>query len=125
MDSMVIANKGNVIPVQRANIGKREISIETEMNQSQIPAVVQTTVGVHTSEQTQDQAIAELQKAIDVIQGPKKSLEISVHEKTNAIMIKVMNKETGDLIREVPPEKLLDLAARMMEITGILIDKRI
>lgn len=50
--------------------------------------------------------------------------EISVHEKTHTIMIKVLNKETGDLIREVPPEKILDVAARMMEITGIIVDKK-
>lgn len=86
-----------------------------------------TTQSVSTgdSQKSHEQVVAELQKAIDAIQGPQKSLEISVHEKTHAIMIKVLNKETGELIREVPPEKILDLAARMMEITGIIVDKKV
>jgi flagellar protein FlaG len=40
-------------------------------------------------------------------------------------MVKVLNKDTGELIREVPPEKTLDLVASMMEIAGILVDEKI
>ncbi|MFS1514793.1 flagellar protein FlaG [Chengkuizengella sp. SCS-71B] len=52
------------------------------------------------------------------------SLDISVHEKTNDIMVKVMNKETGELIREVPPEIIVDLLAKSLELAGIIIDER-
>ncbi|MNC25145.1 flagellar protein FlaG [compost metagenome] len=52
-------------------------------------------------------------------------LDISIHEKTHKLMVKVMNKETGELIREVPPEKTLDLVAKMMELAGIMIDERV
>ncbi|WP_167686495.1 flagellar protein FlaG, partial [Paenibacillus polymyxa] len=30
----------------------------------------------------------------------------------------------GELIREIPPEKTLDLVAKMMEIAGILVDEK-
>ncbi|MNP87072.1 flagellar protein FlaG [compost metagenome] len=50
---------------------------------------------------------------------------MSVHEKTHQILVKVLNKETGELIREIPPEKTLDLVAKMMEIAGILIDEKV
>ncbi|MEK4055117.1 flagellar protein FlaG [Paenibacillus sp. FSL F4-0087] len=73
----------------------------------------------------QEKIIADLQKAIRAIQGPQKAFEISMHEQTHTIMIKVLDKESGDLIREVPPEKILDLAARMMEISGLIIDEKI
>lgn len=39
-------------------------------------------------------------------------------------MIKVFDKQTGDLIREVPREKLLDVAANFMEMNGLIIDKK-
>lgn len=73
----------------------------------------------------QDHTLKELEKAIRAIQGPQKQLEVSMHDKTHTIMIKVMDKDTGELIREVPPEKILDLAARMMEINGILLDEKV
>ncbi|NBI27738.1 flagellar protein FlaG [Chengkuizengella sp. YPA3-1-1] len=52
------------------------------------------------------------------------SLEYSVHEVTNDIMVKVLDKETGELIREVPPEKIVDLLAKSLEMAGIIIDER-
>ncbi|AIQ26375.1 flagellar protein FlaG [Paenibacillus sp. FSL H7-0737] len=73
----------------------------------------------------QEQLIRNIDRAVKALEGPSTSLEISVHEKTHAIMVKVINKETGQLIREIPPEKTLDLVAKMMEIAGILVDERV
>jgi len=72
-----------------------------------------------------EEAIKELQKTINAIQGPQKSLEVSVHQETHAIMIKVKNKETGEIIREAPPEKVLDAVAKLMEVTGLIVDKKV
>lgn len=73
----------------------------------------------------EEQLIRTIARAVKALEGPTTSLEISIHEKTHALMVKVMNKETGELIREVPPEKTLDLVAKMMEIAGILIDEKV
>lgn len=72
-----------------------------------------------------EQLIRTIERAVKSLQGPQTTLEISVHEKTHDIMVKVMNKDTGELIREIPPEKTLDLVAKMMEIAGILVDEKI
>ncbi|WP_422658578.1 flagellar protein FlaG [Paenibacillus sp. EC2-1] len=123
MEPLISSSTGNGI--SQTTVPKRDVS-GPEMDKSQsamqaFPAVK----GANRTQQSMEEAIVQLQKAIDAIQGPQKTLEFSIHEKTNAVMIKVMNKETGDLIREVPPEKILDLAARMMEITGVIIDKKV
>ena len=73
----------------------------------------------------EEKLIRTIEKAAKSLQGPQTTLEISVHEKTHAIMVKVLDKETGDLIREVPPEKILDLVANMMELAGIIVDERV
>jgi flagellar protein FlaG len=67
----------------------------------------------------------DFQKTVNAIQGPAKSLEISMHKETHSIMIKVKNKDTGELIREAPPEKILDALAKLMEITGLIVDKKV
>lgn len=72
-----------------------------------------------------EQMIKKIERALKAMQGPDTSFEMSVHEATNAVMIKVINKETGEIIREVPPEKTLDVVAKFMEINGILIDKKV
>ncbi|CAH1054239.1 flagellar protein FlaG [Paenibacillus pseudetheri] len=73
----------------------------------------------------EEQLIRTIERAVKSLQGPQTTLEISIHEKTHDIMVKVLNKDTGELIREVPPEKTLDLVAKMMEIAGILVDEKI
>ena len=72
-----------------------------------------------------EQLVRNIEHALNVIKGPDTSFEMSVHKATNTITIKVLNKETGELIREIPPEKTLDLVAKFMEINGILIDEKI
>ncbi|MDP9699852.1 flagellar protein FlaG [Paenibacillus intestini] len=69
--------------------------------------------------------IKAIDKAVKALQGPTTTLEMSVHEKTHQILVKVLNKETGEVIREIPPEKTLDLVAKMMEIAGIIIDEKV
>lgn len=71
------------------------------------------------------QLVKAIDRAIKALEGPSTSFEMKVHEGTHAIMVKVFNKETGELIREIPPEKTLDLVVKMMEFAGILIDEKI
>lgn len=73
----------------------------------------------------EEQLIRNIDRAVKALQGPETTLDISIHEKTHDIMVKVLNKDTGEIIREIPPEKTLDLVAKMMEIAGILIDEKI
>lgn len=123
MDPMISSNTGSIPAIQKTNVHKGDIEVDNLNPQS--VAQITALSGTNRQQQTIEDTVQQLQKAIDAIQGPPRTLEFSIHEKTNAIMIKVLNKETGDLIREVPPEKILDLAARMMEITGIIVDKKV
>ncbi|WP_245809625.1 flagellar protein FlaG [Cohnella massiliensis] len=73
----------------------------------------------------EEQLYKAIERALKAMQGPQTSIQMQVHEGTNSVMIKVFNKETGDLIREIPPEKTLDLVVKMMEVAGILIDEKV
>jgi flagellar protein FlaG len=73
---------------------------------------------------SQEQLIKAIERAIKAVQGPETSLQFSVHKETKMITAKVINKETGQVIREVPPEKTLDLIANLWKVAGILIDER-
>lgn len=47
-----------------------------------------------------------------------------VHEKTNRIMIKIVDKTTREVIKEYPPEQTLDIIAKAWEIAGLLVDEK-
>ncbi|GIP40991.1 hypothetical protein J31TS4_42710 [Paenibacillus sp. J31TS4] len=70
------------------------------------------------------QLIKAIDRAIKATQGRHTALDVSVHEKTKTIMIKVMDSDTGDVIREIPPEKSLDFIARIWELAGLVVDEK-
>ncbi|MDE6875496.1 MAG: flagellar protein FlaG [Lachnospiraceae bacterium] len=49
--------------------------------------------------------------------------EFSYHEATGRISIKVMDKETDEVIREIPPEETLEMVEKMWELAGIIVDE--
>lgn len=52
------------------------------------------------------------------------NLRFSIHERTRQVLVKIVDSHTEEVIREIPPEKLLDMWAFMMEKAGLLVDKR-
>ncbi len=66
-------------------------------------------------------AIAEMNRKIN---NSNEEAVFGVHEDTNRIMIKIMDKETKEVIKEFPPEKTLDMIARIWEMAGILVDEK-
>lgn len=65
-------------------------------------------------------AIAEMNRKIN----SKEEAVFGVHEDTNRIMIKIVNKDTKEIVKEFPPEKTLDMIAKVWEIAGILVDEK-
>ena len=51
-------------------------------------------------------------------------LSFKYHEDTNRISITVTDSDTDEVIREIPPEKTLDMLAKAWEMAGLLFDER-
>ncbi len=50
--------------------------------------------------------------------------EFSYHEETKRVSIKVVDKDTQEVIKEIPPEETLEMIQKMWELAGILVDER-
>ena len=50
---------------------------------------------------------------------------IERHEVFGDTMIKIVNTKTKEVLLEIPPEKLLDMIAKMCEIAGLKLDKKV
>ncbi len=66
-------------------------------------------------------AIADINKKIAPTQT---RLQFRYHEKTHRISITVRDKETDKVIKEIPPEKTLDMIAKTLELAGLLVDEK-
>lgn len=47
-----------------------------------------------------------------------------IHEGTNRVTIKIVDKNTKKVIKELPPERTLDMIAKVWEMAGILVDEK-
>lgn len=50
--------------------------------------------------------------------------EFKYHEPTKRISITVRDSETNEVIKEIPPEKTLDVIAKTLELAGLLVDEK-
>lgn len=70
----------------------------------------------------------DLKNAIDklnkFLEDNKTHAEYEVHDKLNDVMIKIIDDNTGKVIQEIPPKKILDMVAKMLEMVGVLFDKK-
>lgn len=69
---------------------------------------------------------SKIKKAVEEINKKAKNSEavFGIHEKTNRVTIKIMNKETKEIIKEFPPDKTLDMIARVWEMAGLMVDEK-
>ncbi len=67
-----------------------------------------------------------LKKAVDTLNKQMSNAEavFGIHEDTNRVTIKLVDKETKEVIKELPPEKTLDMIAKAWELAGLLVDEK-
>lgn len=49
--------------------------------------------------------------------------EYTYHKEVNRISIKVVNEDTEEVIREIPPEKSIEILKQLMKIEGLFVDE--
>ncbi len=77
------------------------------------------------STKVSDKEIASIFKqANKKLEGTFTQLSYEVHKPTNMIHVKVIDSDTKDVIREIPPKKILDSIAKMWELVGLIVDEK-
>lgn len=54
----------------------------------------------------------------------KTKCEFSYHEETKRVSIRVIDAETEEVIREIPPEETLEMISKMWELAGLMVDEK-
>lgn len=144
---MAIEPLGSIMSVQAQSVSApkpvaqtKAPSVEYQSNTAQEAARVDTTVNVvgegqskgnansNSGEQQQQAPTNEqIKRAVEQLNKNMMSHSEAVfgmHEETNRVTIKIVDKDTKEVIKEFPPEKTLDMIAKVWEMAGILVDER-
>ncbi|MCG5516527.1 MULTISPECIES: flagellar protein FlaG [unclassified Ectothiorhodospira] len=75
---------------------------------------------------------AELEKSVDAaverinefVQVVQRDLQFTVDDSTGRTVVKVMDSQSEEVIRQLPPEEILAVAAHMEEVRGLLVKEK-
>lgn len=76
---------------------------------------------IHLKEELEN-SIQELNKTLEALH---KDLRFQVHEKSERLMVEVIDLIKNEVIKEIPPRELLDMLGRIREMVGLIIDEKI
>ena len=119
-----------------------QANVETASNAAASDDLMKKTIQIDTKETDKNgkdgnrddsqakQTISEnsqIRKAVDEINKKAHNSEavFGIHEATNRVTIKIVDKDTKKVLKEYPPEKTLDMIAKVWEMAGLLVDQKL
>lgn len=116
---------------------QNDINREAYSSDSAVPRVDLTTPMVaqtaesntnqnENKQQDDSKNMEAIKKAVDNLNKSMKNTSaiFGIHEATNRVTIKIVDKQTREVIKELPPEKTLDMISRVWELAGMLVDEK-
>jgi flagellar protein FlaG len=74
---------------------------------------------------TKEQVEQAAARVKEVLRGTTSRLEIDIDPELHRTVIKILNGESGEIIRQIPAQELLDLAKYFDEPKGLLVRERV
>lgn len=116
----------------------RQVSFDTS-NNSESTGISTNTVSVNDSTvnvksqvqgtESKNMDSKDTKKAVDklnkLLEDTPTHLEYEIYGKLNSIMIKVVDDNTKEVIKEIPPKKIVDMVDKLCELAGLFMDKKV
>ncbi len=67
---------------------------------------------------------AAVRRLSDYVQNHQRDLKFSVDQATGRTVIKVIDAETKEVIRQIPPERVLNLVQRLESMDGLILEEQ-
>lgn len=122
----LIATTGAAVPHmvtadQAARPERERVQQEKGQQQAAAQAPEQQSGGKAAGEKFLATAV---QQAQEILHAFDRGVRFDVHKETNTTIVRVVNNETGEVIREIPSEKFLDmLASFQKQLAGLFVDE--
>lgn len=127
ISNSVVADETHSVSSSNTTPVSSEIKIESSGdNIKRINDILKGAVIGESYQSISEKAIAKSIEHINkVISNTSIELLYSIHKETNTVVIKMRNKETDIIVKEIPPEKVLDMFVSRMKLLGLFLDERI
>jgi len=86
------------------------------------PAAPPPPVRQEREERNVDELRVAVREINSYIADRRRHLDIRFHEPTNRRIVTVYDSDTNEAVREIPPERVLEAHANMLELAGIFLN---
>ena len=105
--------------------GKAATPVSTPTETASAPAATQTGPSRSAVQAVDPELVKKATEQISkFIQSNSSNLLFSVDKSHNRIIVKVVDKETGEVIRQIPGEETLAIASSLDAVKGVLIQSK-
>ncbi len=103
--------------LQRQN-GSSPVPVERDSRSGSTPREPQG--GQEVDQEEVGRAAEQVNYALDAL---NRNLKVSVHKDTGHLIVRVTDPKSGELIRQLPPEQLLDAEVNIKKVIGLFVDE--
>lgn len=127
---------------QNRSQGQQQVERQDDINQRTVDTVreairEQRTENAEQREFSQDELVQSAERFVEVAQTLNRELQFSINRDIDETVVTVIDRNTGEMVRQIPSEEIVRLAERMSEMnaqqrqgtqpaldsaTGILVD---
>ena len=73
----------------------------------------------------EEELLEDIERLNQTVRTFDRKLEFQLHRDTDRYYVQVIDVIDDEIIREIPPEQVLDLLAKIDEMIGLIIDEKI
>ena len=112
-------------PVEQVNVETPDVVVDTPVQVAKAGKDENSGTGYDT--QRREAANEQIKKAVSDINKRmgNTSCQFGIHEGTGRVTIKIIDKDTKDVIKEFPAEQTLEMIEKAWELAGIMIDEKL
>lgn len=108
---------------ENSNVAEKDQNISEKVDHKNLPVELKATNKAEPLSKVQMEELAV--KLQEFVGDLDKSLKFETHQESGRDVVKVLDGESGDLIKQFPSEELLGIITNLSKASGLLVNEKI
>lgn len=116
---------GSSPEVGRASaVEKASTAVPTDQRSGSAPRVDAEQSSIATLKSLREDFREAINAANERLSDRGASVNVAIDQSTNTVIVQVKDRDSGETIRQIPPEVALQISRNIERLTGILVDRK-
>jgi flagellar protein FlaG len=112
-------------PVSISNSPMKDIQVNQVESIPKIKEITPEQKDQSQQSMTKEKTEKVIQSMNDFLKASNTQLVFKFHNELKEYYVAIVDESTNQVVKEIPPKKLLDIYAAMKEYLGVLVDKKV